>query len=252
MHKHIVLSGVGLLAASACVQAQELGTVVSATPVVQQVAVPRLVCQDQQVVSAPARSGAGAVVGAIAGGLLGSAIGSGGGQAAATAIGVFGGAVLGHQAEAPSGTVQTVQNCSTQTFFQNQTTHYDVVYEYAGRRYQVQMAQHPGATVPVQVTPVGSSVQAPVRAPVQVPARVVTSTTSYVYPTVEQMAVLPRAGVYYAPAPVVAAPRYSYAPPIAIGLSLGYVGGSWSRGPRHYGPPRHHHHHPRPPHRHRH
>lgn len=248
MHKHIVSSGVGLLAASACVQAQELGTVVSATPVVQQVAVPRLVCQDQQVVSAPQRSGAGAVVGAIAGGLLGSAIGSGGGQAAATAIGVFGGAVLGNQAEAPTSSVQTVQHCSTQTFFQNQTTHYDVVYEYAGKRYQVQMTQHPGATVPVQVTPVGASVQAPVQAP----ARVVTSTTSYVYPAVEQMVVLPRPGVYHtppAPAPVVVAPAYSYAPPVAIGLSLGYIGGSWSRGPRHYGPPPRHFH--PPPHRHR-
>lgn len=233
MHKHMLLTGAGLLAASVCVQAQELGTVVSATPVMQQVAVPRLVCQDQQVVTTPSRSGAGAVVGAIAGGLLGSTIGGGSGQAAATALGVFGGAVLGNQAEGqPAPQVQTVQNCSTQTFYQNQTVYYDVVYEYAGKRYQVQMAQHPGATVPLQVTPIGGTLP-----PVQAPARIVSGTTSYVYPAAEQMVVMPPTRVYRTPPPpVVVAPAYSYAPPVAIGLSLGYVGGSWS-GPRHYGPP---------------
>lgn len=53
-------------------------------------------------------SGAGAVIGGLAGGVLGHQIGRGVGNAAATALGIFGGAVVGdrveeHQAAAESG-----------------------------------------------------------------------------------------------------------------------------------------------------
>lgn len=239
MKQILLLSCVSLLGTA--VAAQELGTVISSTAVLQQVAVPRLVCQDQHVAVAPSPSGAGAVVGAIAGGLLGSTIGGGSGQVVATALGVVGGAVFGNQVESqrPSQ-VQTVQNCSTQTFYQTQATHYDVVYEYAGKRYQVQMAQDPGPTVPLQVTPVGSAPplqQAPVRAP----ARIVSS-TSYVYPAVEHVTVLPPATTVYRAEPVYSPP--SYVAPLAIGLSLGFIGGHMTH--RHYAPPPRHYHRPPP------
>lgn len=239
--KHILLlCGAGL--ASAAVLAQEVGQVVSATPVVQQVAVPRLVCQNQQVTVTRTPSGAGAVVGAIAGGVLGSAFGGGSGQAAATAFGALGGAVLGNQAEAQPQQ-QLVQNCSTQTFYESRAMHYDVVYEYAGKRYSVQMPNDPGPTVQLQVTPVGSvSQQAPVRAP----ARIVSS-TSYAQPSVEQVTVYQTQPVYTYPAPVYAPPVYaapSFIAPLSIGLGIGYIGGHFSsRGRGYYGPPRHHHRH---------
>lgn len=228
MKKLLLLVGASLLSAS--VLAQEYGTVISATPVMQQVAVPRLVCNNQQVVTASQPSGAGAVVGAIAGGLLGSAFGGGSGQVAATAFGALGGAVLGNQVEGQQpDQVRTVQNCSTQTFYQNQTSYYDVVYEYAGRRYQVQMANDPGPTVPLQVTPIGS-VPPVQQAPVRAPARIISSTT-YVQPaTVYQSE--PVTTVYES-APVYSPP--SYVAPLAIGIGLGVIGANLSH--RHYGPP---------------
>ena len=240
--KHILLvCGAGL--ASAAVLAQEVGTVVSARPVLQQVAVPRLVCQDQQVTVTRSPSGAGAVVGAIAGGVLGSAFGGGSGQVAATAIGALGGAVIGNQAEAQPQQ-QLVQNCSTQTFYESRSTHYDVVYEYAGKRYSTQMANDPGSTVQLQVTPVGS---VPQQAAVRAPARIVSS-TSYAQPSVEQVTVYQtQQPIYTYPAPVYTQPVYaapSFVAPLAIGLGIGYIGGHFSsRGRGYYGPPRHHHRH---------
>jgi len=232
MQRILWIFGAGALCASAF--AQEVGTVISAQPVVQQVAVPRQVCHTEQQVSTPPRSGAGAVIGAIAGGLVGSAIGGGSGHALATAAGVVGGAVAGHQIEGQPQ-VQTVQNCSTQTFYENRAVYYDVVYEYAGKRYTVQMPQDPGPTVQLQVTPVMSAPPPPVQAPA--PARIISSTT-YVQPPLEQVTVLPPATVYQT-APIVTSGYgpSSFVAPLAIGLGIGYVSGHYGR--RYYnGPPR--------------
>ncbi|WP_082524746.1 glycine zipper 2TM domain-containing protein [Pseudorhodoferax sp. Leaf274] len=237
MKKLLLLTGASLL--SATVLAQEYGTVISATPVMQQVAVPRLVCNNQQVVTASRPSGAGAVIGAIAGGVIGSAFGGGSGHAAATAIGALGGAVVGNQVEGQQpDQVQTVQNCSTQTFYQNQAAYYDVVYEYAGRRYQVQMANDPGPSVPLQVTPIGSV--PPQQAPVRAPARIISSTT-YVQPATAVYQTEPVTTVYES-APVYSTPSSSYVAPLAIGIGLGVIGANLSHrhyapAPRYYGPP---------------
>jgi uncharacterized protein YcfJ len=152
------VAGVLALGATGLVQAQEAQTqarVISSTPVIQQVAVPRQVCQDEQVVVQGQKSGAGAIMGGIAGGALGNAIGNGSGRTAATVIGLLGGAMLGNGIEgsSPSG-VQTVRNCGTQTFYENQTVAYDVVYELGGRQYRAQMQQDPGPFVRLNVTPV--------------------------------------------------------------------------------------------------
>lgn len=108
--------------------AQEVGHVISATPVMQQVGIPRQVCSTEQVAVQPAKSGAGAVMGAIAGGAVGNAVGGGGGRAAATMLGIFGGAVLGDRIEgAPTAEIQNVQRCAMQTFFENRPVAYNVV-----------------------------------------------------------------------------------------------------------------------------
>jgi outer membrane lipoprotein SlyB len=52
-------------------------------------------------------SGAGAVIGGLAGGVLGHQIGRGAGNAAATVLGVFGGAVVGDQVEKNQDAVQS-------------------------------------------------------------------------------------------------------------------------------------------------
>ncbi len=74
--------------------AQEVGRVISSIQVIQQVSVPRQVCTQEQVAVQQNKSGAGAAMGAIASGVLGNQIGGGSGKAAATALGIFGGAIL--------------------------------------------------------------------------------------------------------------------------------------------------------------
>jgi uncharacterized protein YcfJ len=151
--------GLTLLAAfgSAWCGAQEFGRVLSSTPVIQQVQVPRQVCSPA-VWQAPAqKSGAGTVLGALAGGVIGNSIGQGSGRAAATAIGIFGGAMLGDRLEGSGdGNTPYTQNCATHTVVENRVVGYNVVYEYAGRQYAVQMPQDPGPQVQLQITPVGS------------------------------------------------------------------------------------------------
>jgi uncharacterized protein YcfJ len=157
---------IALLASSGLCMAQEVGRVISSTPVQQQVAVPRQVCSTELVNVQQPKSGAGAAMGAIAGGAVGNAIGNGGGRAAATVIGILGGAILGDNMEGnPPGQVQNVQRCGVQNFYENRTVAYNVVYEYAGKQYAVQMPNDPGPSIQLQVTPTGMSNQSPDLAP---------------------------------------------------------------------------------------
>lgn len=134
--------------------------VISATPVVAQVAVPRQVCRDDFYQEPARSSGAGALLGAIAGGVVGNALGKGAGNVLATGAGVIGGAVLGDRIEndGRQGTTRSVRRCEQQASYQNEVVAYDVVYEFAGQRYSTQMDEEPGRTIPLQVTvnPVGS------------------------------------------------------------------------------------------------
>jgi len=153
MKKLLILSAT--LIACGMVSAQELGRVVSTMPVIQQVSIPRQVCSTEQVTTQQPKSGAGAVMGAIAGGAMGNAVGGGNGKTAATMLGLFGGAILGDKIEgAPAAQTQDVQRCTTQTFYENRTVAYNVVYEYAGKQYSVQMPSDPGPTIALQITPV--------------------------------------------------------------------------------------------------
>jgi uncharacterized protein YcfJ len=165
------MTGLLAMAGAGIAQAQdEQGRVISAIPVVQQVAVPRQVCSDQTVTVPGQKSGAGALIGGIAGGAVGNAIGNGSGRALATVIGLMGGAIMGDRIEGGAQPqTRTVQQCGTQTYYENRTVAYDVTYEYAGRQYRTQMPQDPGRFVRLSVTPVDS---APPPPPVQyVPAQ---------------------------------------------------------------------------------
>jgi len=166
-----VMTGLLAMAGAGIAQAQdEQGRVISSIPVVQQVAVPRQVCVDQTVTVPGQKSGAGALIGGIAGGAMGNAIGNGSGRALATVIGLMGGAIVGDRIEGGGqAQTRTVQQCGTQTVYENRTVAYDVTYEYAGRQYRTQMPSDPGRFVRLSVTPVDS---APPPPPVQyVPAQ---------------------------------------------------------------------------------
>ena len=147
-----------LASAAALANAQEQARVLSATPIVQQVGVPQQVCGNETVYTGPRTTGGGAVLGAIAGGAAGNAIGGGSGRAAATAIGLIGGALLGNQIEGNGRPAyQNVQRCGTETYYENRTVGYTVVYEYAGRQYTTQTQNDPGRYIQVQVQPVDNT-----------------------------------------------------------------------------------------------
>ena len=193
---------------------------ISSTPVISQVAVPRQVCTSEQVVTqAQQKTGAGAAIGGVMGGVVGNQAGKGNGRAAMTMIGIVGGAILGDYAEgnnAQQASSQNVQRCTTQTFYENQATAYNVVYEFNGKQYQVQLPQDPGPFVGLQVTPVGVATQ-PAPAPVVV--RPVTQSPVFTQPvTIETSTVYVQQPqvIYMRPAPVYhVAPQHHYARPHA-------------------------------------
>lgn len=204
-------------------QAQEIqARVISSTAVIQQVAVPRQQCTSTPVTSTAPPSGAGALMGALAGGALGNAVGDGSGRALATMIGVMGGAIVGNNVEGPKTKTQNVQHCSTVTTYENRTMHYDVVYEYADKRYNIQMANDPGAFVRLQLDPIGIMPPAN-RSPLSYqqyqtePAEVIVSRpTVYVQPATVQIYQTPPVRYY-------AVPYYN---PIGLSLNLGYSRGA--------------------------
>lgn len=206
-----------MVAASSTGFAQEVGRVLSSTPITQQVGMPRQVCTTEQVVVAQRKSGAGAALGAIAGGAIGNAATHGAGQAAATMLGIIGGAMVGDNIEGPNTQLQNVQRCSTQTFYERRTVAYNVVYEYAGRQYTVQMPQDPGPTLQLQVTPVGS---------MPATANVTAQVESY---DVQPYDVQPAQVIVTQPAYPVYYTR-PYYPPVSLSFGLGYWGGYYGHG----------------------
>ena len=211
-HHTFFYSLVALSVLSASAFAQEQGRVISTTPVIAQVAVPRQVCANEQVnTTSSGQSGAGAVIGGVAGGVVGNAMGRGNGRAAATALGIFGGAILGNTIEGNNGqpSTQNVQRCTTQTFYENRATAYNVVYEFNGKQYQVQMPQDPGPFVSLQVTPV--SAPAPMQQPAPIIVRPVTQAPVYTQPVVIESYT-----TYVQPVPVYAQPVYVQPAPVYV------------------------------------
>jgi uncharacterized protein YcfJ len=248
MKKALFFSATSIVAALGTVaHAEEIGRVISSTPVIQQVAVPRQICTNQPMAVQQPNTGAGAVMGGIAGGAVGNTIGHGSGRAAATVLGLVGGALLGNNVEGSGSYVQNVQQCTTQTFYENRTTGYNVVYEYAGKEFNAQMPYDPGATIRLQLTPMASNmpdaptpqasgmppptqerrpdavpgtpvgviVGSPTGTPVMAPAPITSYTTIHpAYPSAYPA--YPAYPAYYA------RPMF-YGPPLGLSLNLGYI-----------------------------
>ena len=202
------LTALVLLATAGVAQAQEVGQVISRTAVYQQVAVPRQTCSQTPVAVQNPTSGAGALMGAIAGGAIGNQIGGGSGRALATMAGVVGGAIMGDKIENPGNQIQNQTTCSTQTVYENRLIGYNVVYEYAGKQYNVQLPQDPGPTIQLQVTPLGAPRSEATAFPsVTIAAAPVTMVTE--------------SRVVYVPSPV-----YRSYPPVYTNVNLGWGSGS--------------------------
>jgi uncharacterized protein YcfJ len=188
-----------------------VGQVISRTALFQQVAVPLASCANTPVTVQGPKTGAGAMMGAIAGAAVGSQIGGGQGQALATMAGMVGGALLGDNIEkpAPSQTLNQT-TCTTPSAYENRLVGYQVVYEYAGKQYTVQLPQDPGPTIALQVSPAAMA-QAPVAPAVPMNS----APTTLVTPP----------QVIYTPAPTVVygAPYYYGNPyPFSTSINLGW------------------------------
>jgi uncharacterized protein YcfJ len=204
-----------LLLTAGFAQAQEVGRVISRTALYQQVAVPRQVCSQTPVAVQNPSSGAGALMGAIAGGVVGSQMGGGTGQALATMAGVIGGAMMGDRIENPGSQIQNQTTCTTQSVYENRLIGFNVVYEYAGKQYSVQLPQDPGPTIQLQVTPVGLS--QPIQEPRIPPMGMTPQPTT----------VITQPSVVYVPTPV-----YRPWPPVHTSINLGW-GWGYGGGHRH-------------------
>ena len=210
--------------------AYEQAKVLSSTPVVKQVQMQQRVCNNQPVEVPAPNTGAGAVLGAIVGGAVGSAVGQGSGNAAATALGAVGGAIIGNQAEGSGTRVQNAVSCTVRQTTQNVTV-YQVVYEWGGKSYSVEMPRDPGPSITVQVAPVVAQAgmpagpSMPATMPGAVPplppldGTVGTTTTTVVVPQ---------------PPPVYTVYPYGYVIPPAMGLYWGYAWGPRNRWGRHH------------------
>lgn len=209
--KSIALTG-ALLALCGLTQAQDIGQVLSRTAVYQQVAMPLQTCQTASTLPAT-NSGGGAVLGAVVGGLIGNAMGGGDSRGIATMAGAIGGSILGERAETERNAPQPVTTCTTRSVTENRLVGYNVVYEYAGKTYNVQLPQDPGPTISLQISPVG----------------VQTSTPATVAPVTT---VVTQPAVVYTPPPVVYAPSpYNRPWPVntSINLGWGWYGGGGHR-----------------------
>lgn len=237
----LALSAGALASPSWAATDTERGTVISVTPIVQQVIVPRRICNDEPVAVQRQPSGAGALIGAIAGGAMGNAIGAGSGRAAATAIGLIGGAAVGNSIEAGGQTqVQNMRRCTTENAYEDRSGGYSVVYEYGGRQYTTQMRQDPGRYVQVQVqaAPEGELAPRPYAPPARSRSGPPSSRPAPVYierPVYQGYEVYaePVYQSYPAPAPVYYEPGY---PQFGTGLVLGALIGYGV----HHGHSRHH------------
>jgi len=130
MKKHLLLS-VALVSTGLCL-AQEIAQVISSTPILQQVGVPRQVCSTETTSAGKPQSGTGA-------------------------------AVSGRVESGSAAQGQSTQRCDMQTFYENRPVAYNVVYEAGGKQYSVQLPNDPGPTLLLQVGP--ASAAAPMTPP---------------------------------------------------------------------------------------
>ena len=122
---------------------------------------------------------------------------------------MVGGAIVGNNLESQQLDAQNVTTCSSQNTLQNITV-YQVVYEYAGKQYSVEMPTDPGPFIMVQLNPVvpGTQVQTPP-----------TNSALVGSPTIASTLVAPAPTYIAAPYPY----SYPYAYPLGYGYPFGYA-----------------------------
>ncbi|MBC3920271.1 glycine zipper 2TM domain-containing protein [Undibacterium sp. CY18W] len=165
----VVTLGIALPVAHAA-DFDDFARVVSVTPQIEQVNVPRQECRTEyetsqrQVPQRQAeRSNGGAIIGGIAGGLLGSQVGGGNGRIAAAAAGALTGAIVGDRVDnndnnnnynnsQPVYESRPVRQCRNIDHWESRTNGYAVTYEYQNRTYTSVMPYDPGSRLRLHVS----------------------------------------------------------------------------------------------------
>ena len=155
-----LLTAIFVAPAMASDQYSDTARVLSSTPQMERVNVPRQECrteyQQQSYRNGEGNSVAGALIGGIAGGLIGSTVGRGNGRIAAAAVGAGVGAIAGNSIENNQRGYTTtrtipVQSCYQVDNWQTVNTGYLVKYEYNGRTYTTLTNSQPGQYIEVNV-----------------------------------------------------------------------------------------------------
>ncbi|MDH3466402.1 MAG: glycine zipper 2TM domain-containing protein [Gammaproteobacteria bacterium] len=130
--------------------------VLNRNPIMEQVQIaePRRVCREQQVVSQNAKSYTPSIVGGVIGGALGTQFGHGTGKKLATIGGAAIGASVGRDIQNKQGghtVVQEVCHEETGYRYEDRVIGWRVTYEYDGQPYITRTASDPGDTIKLHV-----------------------------------------------------------------------------------------------------
>jgi hypothetical protein len=123
--------------------------------------------------------------------------------------------------------LRTVRQCGTQSTYENRAVAYNVVYEYAGKQYTVQMPHDPGPKLALQIGPMGAREYDE------------QDSSAAAEPAYNEAPVYVQPQTVYAAPPVVLSQPYPvyyprpYYPPVQLEFGFGYWGGGY-RGHRHW------------------
>ncbi|MFZ4527889.1 MAG: glycine zipper 2TM domain-containing protein [Undibacterium curvum] len=149
---------------------EDFARVISVTPQMEQINVPRQDCRTEyettqryrQPERQAERSNGGAILGGVAGGLLGSQVGGGNGRIAAAAAGAIAGALVGDRMDNNTNSnnnynnqssyeTRPVRQCRNVDSWETRTNGYAVTYEYHNRTYTTVMPYDPGSRLRLHV-----------------------------------------------------------------------------------------------------
>ena len=146
------------IAFSALAEEQIVTTkVLNRTPIMQsvQVAYPKRVCYQEQVVTQNTKSYTPSIVGGIVGAAVGSRFGKGRGQDVATVAGGVLGASVGRDVQNQNAQSHTavVEKCHDETEYryEDRIDGWRVTYEYNGQSYVTRTASDPGESIRLRV-----------------------------------------------------------------------------------------------------
>src|SRR5258706_2794679 len=154
----VIATAGGAVAGYRLYETAHYASVVSASPLTDDVKVPRKECHDEAVTrTQPVKDHdrlIGTGIGALVGGVLGHQVGGGNGKTIATVAGAAAGGYAGNkiqQRQQQRNTYTTTEKrCSTAYDVKQVPAGFDVLYEYKGEQHHVHMDQDPGSKLPVK------------------------------------------------------------------------------------------------------